>query len=175
MSKRITALISTTIMAGILSGCVTPQGEATPVIKAETATYVKPTDTLMKLVRESSVKTLRKRIVQQAVSGLGVPYVFSGMSKAGWDCSGFTAYVYGKFGIQLEHSATKQAYSAKPTKKPQAGDLVAFSRGGYWYYHVGIYLGNGKIVNANSYYGHTLVEPITNYKGDKITYINVIK
>lgn len=175
MNKKITTLISIILSTLILSGCVTPEKE-TLIIKAETVTYVKPTDSLMKTIHEASVKSLRKRIVKQAVSGIGVPYVFSGMSRHGWDCSGFTAYVFGEFGIQLEHSATKQAHSAKPTRKPEAGDLVAFSRGGgYWYYHVGIYIGNGKIVNANSYYGRTLVEPITNYKGDKITYIDVIK
>jgi cell wall-associated NlpC family hydrolase len=177
MNTKITKLISTSILTLILSGCVTPQ-EVTPVIKAEPAVYSKPTsiNPIMVHAQAMKVKAIRKQIVKQAISGVGVPYVYSGMSRSGWDCSGFTAYVYGKFGIQLEHSATKQAHSAKPNRKPQAGDLVAFSRGdGYWYYHVGIYIGNGKVVNANSYYGRTVVEPITNYKGDKITYINVIK
>jgi cell wall-associated NlpC family hydrolase len=177
MNKTITKLISTTILTLIVSGCVTPQ-EETPVIKAETATYQKPTSINPILVhaKKQKVKAIRKQVVKQALSGVGVRYVYSGMSRSGWDCSGFTAYVYGKFGIQLEHSATKQAHSAKPNHKPQAGDLVAFSRGDdYWYYHVGIYIGNGKVVNANSYYGQTVVEPITNYKGDKITYVKVIK
>lgn len=177
MNKKITKLISITILTLTTSGCVTPQ-EATPVIQAETAIYQQPTgiDPILSHAKSLRVKAIRKQVVKQALSGVGVRYVYSGMSRSGWDCSGFTAYVYGKFGIQLEHSATKQAHSAKPNRKPQAGDLVAFSRGdGYWYYHVGIYIGNGKVVNANSYYGRTVVEPITNYKGDKITYINVIK
>lgn len=172
--KRKAILISTTIMTLLLSGCVTPT-ESLAVVKAESVALVKPTKTETLNLHEQGVLLMRKQIVKQALAGLGVPYVFSGISRHGWDCSGFTEYVFGEFGIQLEHSATKQAHSAKPTHKPQAGDLVAFSRGGYWYYHVGIYLGNGKVINANSYYGRTLIEPITNYKGDKITFINVIK
>ena len=174
MNKKITTLISITLSTLILSGCVTPQKETT-VIKAQTAIYVKPMSFILN-VHDLSVRAVRKEILKKAVAGIGVPYVFSGMSRNGWDCSGFTAYVYGEVGIQLEHSATKQAHTAKPTRKPQAGDIVAFSRGdAYWYYHVGIYLGDGKIVDANSYYGRTLVEPITNYKGDKITFIDVIE
>lgn len=172
--KKQTLITAVTLMLVMLSGCVTPQTVA-PVIKAQVATYKEPPNSVADAIRELSVKQTRKQIVKQALSGLGVRYVFSGMSRYGWDCSGFTAYVFEKFGITLEHSATKQAYYAKPTHKPVAGDLVAFSKGGYWYYHVGIYLGHGKVVDANSYYGRTLIEPITNYKGDKITFIDVLK
>ena len=76
-------------------------------------------------------------------------YVFSGSSPAGWDCSGLVRWTYEQMGVTLEHSATKQMRSGKPVKKPMVGDIVAFYYpGSKSSFHVGIYVGGGKMIHA---------------------------
>ena len=61
---------------------------------------------------------------------------------AGWDCSGFTQYVYARFGIQLPHPSGMQATVGTPVTDPQPGDLMANAG------HAGIYIGNGLMIHA---------------------------
>lgn len=76
-------------------------------------------------------------------------YVFSGSSPAGWDCSGLVRWTYEQVGVTLEHSATKQMHSGRSVKSPMVGDIVAFYYGnGRYSFHVGIYIGNGKMIHA---------------------------
>ena len=75
----------------------------------------------------------------------GLPYVYGGSTPAGFDCSGFTMYVFGKAGISLPRTAAAQQAAVTPVSDPQPGDLVFYGS-----YHVGVYVGNGYIVDAPS-------------------------
>jgi cell wall-associated NlpC family hydrolase len=76
-------------------------------------------------------------------------YVFSGSSPYGWDCSGLVRWTYEQMGVTLEHSATKQMRSGKTVEKPVIGDIVAFYYpGSKSSFHVGIYVGNGKMIHS---------------------------
>jgi cell wall-associated NlpC family hydrolase len=91
---------------------------------------------------------LRLQIVAEALTHVGqVPYVLTGSTPMGWDCSGFTRYVFAKFDINLEHSAGKQSRTGTWTGVPQPGDLVSFERGN-GIEHIGIYVGDGVIVES---------------------------
>lgn len=87
--------------------------------------------------------------VSLAYSLLGIPYVWAGSTPAtGFDCSGFTSYVWGQNGKPLPHSAAAQG--AMVTRLPLAellpGDLVFY---GYGYvHHVALYVGGGQIIHA---------------------------
>ncbi len=88
---------------------------------------------------------------------LGVRYVYGGASPSGFDCSGFTLYVFKQFGYNLPHSATSQWYeSGQYVERSdlQPGDIVLFcdpSRSnGKACSHVGIYIGNGEFIHASS-------------------------
>lgn len=107
------------------------------------------------------------------------PYVFAGSSpNYGWDCSGLVRWTYENFGIELKHSATAQGHVGKKVSYLEAkpGDIVTFSWGSdYWKYHAAIYLGNGIIVNANSGYRTTVIQPLTDFKGNEITFRRLVE
>jgi peptidoglycan DL-endopeptidase CwlO len=86
-------------------------------------------------------------VVGIALQYLGVPYVWGGSSPStGFDCSGFTSYVYAQVGVYLPHHAASQYSMGTPVAYEQLapGDLVFFSGLG----HVGIYIGEGQFVHA---------------------------
>lgn len=91
-------------------------------------------------------------IVETALSHLGTRYVYGGASAGGFDCSGFTMYVYSQLGISLPHGATPQLnYGTSVSRSDlQPGDLVFFSDYGYAASHVGIYVGDGQFIHASS-------------------------
>jgi peptidoglycan DL-endopeptidase CwlO len=71
----------------------------------------------------------------------GLMYHYGGTSpETGFDCSGFTAWVFGKVGISLPRTAEEQRRAATPVSDPQPGDLVFMGSPAY---HVGIYAGGG--------------------------------
>jgi NlpC/P60 family len=94
-------------------------------------------------------------VVLTAESWLGVRHLWGGSSRAGIDCSGLVMVVFAQFGVQLKHNAQLQ-YNAVPhisTDQLQPGDLVFFAQtypSAEWITHVGIYVGNGKQINAPS-------------------------
>jgi peptidoglycan DL-endopeptidase CwlO len=79
-----------------------------------------------------------------ALQYLGVPYVYGGASPTGFDCSGLVMYVYARLGISLPHYTVAQWNATQPIASPAPGDLVFFDGLG----HVGIYIGNGQMVDA---------------------------
>jgi cell wall-associated NlpC family hydrolase len=87
---------------------------------------------------------LGSSIVSKARQYLGTPYRSGGSTPAGFDCSGFTQYVFKQFGIGLPRTSGGQGsvggYVSKGDLRP--GDLVVFSG------HVGIYVGNGNMIHS---------------------------
>jgi cell wall-associated NlpC family hydrolase len=91
------------------------------------------------------------RIVAIAYRYVGYPYRYGGSSPRGFDCSGFSSYVYSSAGISIGRTAAAQYNSGAHISRGnlQPGDLVFFAntyqRG---ISHAGIYVGNGKFINA---------------------------
>ncbi len=85
-------------------------------------------------------------VVGIAMQYLGIPYVWGGSTPAGFDCSGFVAYVYAQVGVSLPHHAASMYGYGTPVSQSdlQAGDLVFFSGLG----HVGIYVGGGQYIHS---------------------------
>ena len=74
----------------------------------------------------------------------GAYYAYGGQGPSGFDCSGFTSYVFSKVGISLPHSSSAQYSVATRVSSPQPGDLVfVYNGGGGSIGHVAIYAGNG--------------------------------
>lgn len=105
-------------------------------------------------------------------------YVFSGTTPRGWDCSGLVVWTYEQLGVTLEHRASKQADAGTKVEDPKVGDIVAFTyKGSKSAYHVGIYIGDGKMVHAPKHGHLTRVEDVSTFAGDysKVTYTRIIE
>ena len=93
------------------------------------------------------------KVIATAQSLIGIPYVYGGESLGGFDCSGLTQYVFNQAGYQLNRDSVDQAqqgiYETPSTLQP--GDLVFYSfTGNGVVSHVGIYIGNGQMINSPS-------------------------
>ena len=98
-------------------------------------------------------------IIATAKKYIGVKYVFGGTTPSGFDCSGFTQYVFAKNGMSLPRVSRDQYQvgSSVSFSNLKPGDLVFFSLANNGVVdHVGIYVGNGQFINASSSKGVTI-------------------
>lgn len=104
----------------------------------------------VKEVHPAAVLPLGERIAIRAKMYLGDPYAWGGTSPSGFDCSGFTQYVFAQYGISLPHSAAGQTNDGfyVPETQLKPGDLVFFSTYTSGISHVGIYIGNDQFISA---------------------------
>lgn len=117
-----------------------------PPVRATTATRSsRSTDRSPLVQRRVSVAPAASGVLGIAASLVGIYYVWGGTTPAGFDCSGFTSYVFRQVGIILPRTAAAQQAAATRVSNPQPGDLV-FS--GYPATHVGIYAGNGMMYDS---------------------------
>lgn len=97
-------------------------------------------------------------LVAAAMRGVGAPYVLGGGSPAGWDCSGFTAWVYAQNGISIPRTTwgIRASSQFQRVSSPQPGDLVIQNGGG----HVVVYIGGGQAVGAQNPSVGTIVQSV---------------
>lgn len=124
---------------------------------------------------QSIPKPNQKDIVNSAKMFLDLPYLWGGTSSFGYDCSGIIYSVYKNHGIIIPRDSFVQATKGKAVSKAnlQPGDLVFFAgnRGKGKVYHVGLYIGEGKMLHAPSSSSKVKIESMnvgtfkTNYEG----------
>lgn len=108
---------------------------------------------------------VQAEVVLDALQFLGVPYVWGGESPQGFDCSGLTKYVYARHGISLPHYAAYQYNMGVPVPNEmlQPGDLIFW--GPSHPHHVGMYIGQGKYVEASGFGEMVKISTLT-FDGD---------
>uniref|UniRef100_UPI0035C81535 C40 family peptidase n=1 Tax=Clostridium estertheticum TaxID=238834 RepID=UPI0035C81535 len=134
------------IIAGqILNVSIKSNHNIHKTVRNEGSTYL--TDQVEQEKIRNSVVFTSNPILEYASSFLGVPYVWGGISPEGFDCSGFTQYVFSHFGVTLPRVSQEQQNVGKLISRDdlQPGDLVFFGTPAH---HVGIYVGNGKMIDA---------------------------
>ena len=99
-------------------------------------------------------------VVAYALKFLGTRYVWGGSTPSGFDCSGFTQYVYAHFGISIPRTSTAQSKFGDSVSRGnlQPGDLVFF---GSPVHHVGIYVGNNMFIEAPRTGDVVKISPLT--------------
>lgn len=95
-------------------------------------------------------------MIAYALSLIGAPYQYAGITPAGFDCSGFVTHVFGNYNIEIPHSSALQAGEGRPVTKFAAapGDLVIFT-------------GTNENVREPGHVGIVISEP-----GDTITFVH---
>ena len=118
--------------------------------------------------RGASTATVR-RLISSSFQYVGVPYWFGGTTPRGFDCSGFTRYVFSQVGISLPRMADGQFSVGKPVavERLRAGDLVFFETYEPGPSHVGIYIGNSQFISATSSRGVVVADLFGYYWGER--------
>ena len=107
----------------------------------------------MDLSRSTELKVDNiKELKKSAYGFLGTRYRFGGSSRSGIDCSSFVQKVFGELEVSLPRTAREQfeVGNAVAPGDLQKGDLIFFSTYASYASHVGIYLGNNKMIHASS-------------------------
>lgn len=114
----------------------------------------------VKIQRQNRIQTASRSLgdnvspglIEYALSLRGIPYSFGGSTTAGFDCSGYTQYVYRKFGVWLPRDSYSQFRTGRRVQQGnlQPGDLVFFSTYTSGASHVGIYMGNGMFIDSSN-------------------------
>lgn len=116
-------------------------------------------------VAEATHNPVTKKLLKEADTWIGTPYLWGGNDEKGVDCSGFVLQVYLRaLNINLPRTSEKQMEYCANIKKEelQPGDLIFFTvRGGSRVGHVGIYIGDGNMVHSSSSKG-VVITPIDN-------------
>lgn len=108
-------------------------------------------------------RSLPSRLVELSKKFLGTRYIYGGSSQSGFDCSGFTKYVFGNLGIVIPRVANDQATvgSYVDYKSLAPGDLVFFKTlGSSIINHAGIYIGNGDFIHSSSGAGKVMISSL---------------
>ena len=96
-------------------------------------------------------KTSSQKAVDFAKSRQGTPYVYGGITDAGYDCSGFTQAAYRSAGVNIPRTAAAQASYGRSVSRAelQPGDLVFYGYNGpASSYHAAMYVGNGQVIHS---------------------------
>ena len=124
-----------------------PEPEPEPVVEEVSRDYVGEDGGQAEEVQYSAAPGARMgSVVETAFQFLGTPYVYGGSTPSGFDCSGFTSYVYALHGVGLPRTSQSQwgVGVGISMAEAQPGDLVIMNGGG----HVGIYIGGGQIIHS---------------------------
>ncbi len=116
----------------------------------------------------TTVTASASRVLGTADKYLGVPYVWGGTTPSGFDCSGFTQYVFAKQGVKLPRTSRQQAQVgmaiAPEWRAVAPGDLVMFAESNR-ISHVAIYAGHNRIIHSSSSGGGVRYDDLSTQRG----------
>ncbi len=122
-------------------------------IKGSSAATTTKAKGAKKVKKKHKNKLTPKRILKTARKYDGSYYRTAGTTPSGFDCSGYTRYVFGKLGRSLPHNSSAQYSVVKHVSRKHArkGDLIFFRSSSGHIYHVGIFAGHGRLYHASQH------------------------
>ena len=130
--------------------------------KGGVSTGIKPS---VEALQSTTGSTLASKIIKTSKKYIGVPYKWGGTTPKGFDCSGFTQYIFNAHGVYIPRTSREQYnFGTKVSKSNlQPGDLVFFNTSGKGVSHVGLYIGDGKFIHSAASKGIVIAELFSNY------------
>lgn len=118
------------------------------LVTASSGTAISPSNTAASV----SISAKRQSVLNYAAQFLGVPYVYGGSTPSGFDCSGFTSYVFKNTVGSIPRVAQAQYDATSRVSRDDLlpGDLVFFGSSTSSISHVGIYVGSNQFIHAPS-------------------------
>lgn len=160
LPRSVTSGAPVSAAAGATVTFAAKQATFTAVPKPKPKPVVKPVERVSTKTSRSTTRTSSSTTTQAPSTNLsgvlaiaaryvGVPYVYGGESPSGFDCSGFSQYVFKQVGISLPRTSSEQYAAVTHISRSEAkpGDLVFFLSGGS-VYHLGIYAGGGMMYDS---------------------------
>ena len=138
------------ILALVLGGCSSMSRETVALNHGIELESLKSDTPAAPPKRMLPTDTTRHRLIAGGKKLIGTPYRYGGNSPKGFDCSGLVQHVFAEQGFRLPRNSSAQFNALLPVRDPKPGDLVFFHRGNGNINHVGIYLGDQKMLHAPS-------------------------
>ena len=157
-------ILSSVILAGdVLGGHTSTSSGST----SRTSTSVHTRD----IPRSPAASATASRVLGTADQYVGTKYTWGGNTpQSGFDCSGFTRWVFGKQGIQLPRTSREQSHAGQNVPLDFGamlpGDIILFAEPGEAISHVAIYVGSGEIIHSSSGYHGVTYTDLTTRAGD---------
>ena len=129
------------------------------------------TSTRARIPRSPAPTAIASRVLSTADQYVGVRYTWGGNTpQSGFDCSGFTKYVFAKQGIQLPRTSREQARAGQSVPidfgRMLPGDIMLFAEPGEAVSHVAIYVGSGELIHSSSAYHGVNYLDLNTSRGD---------
>lgn len=155
-------ILSTVILAGEAIGSRTGSSSRT----SRTSRTSEP-----RAPRSPAPTAVASRVLGTADQYVGVPYKWGGNTpQSGFDCSGFTKYVFANEGIRLPRTSREQVRAGQGVPVDLAallpGDLMMFAEPGEAISHVGIYVGSGEMIHSSSSGRGVRYDNLSSARGD---------
>lgn len=151
MNQRFVRLLFILLCGTVVTACSSSKDDVAikdkKPLNLALLTRLSPPTLELTSLRGKESDSLRTSLIQYGKTLIGTPYRARGTTPQGFDCSGFTGYVYQQNGFKIPRSSLEQFATLPKVDKPKPGDLVFFQKEGR-INHVGIYVGDGKMIHS---------------------------
>lgn len=149
LATRAAVVATSTAAVGIVAVLGAPAAAAEPAAAPVTPVVKTASASALHAPALSAAAVARSSALSHAMSKVGAPYRYGAAGPNAFDCSGLVSWAYKKAGVSLPRTSRAMASVGTPVSRAELrpGDLVFFYKP---ISHVGIYLGNGKVVHASS-------------------------
>ncbi|MBM7690857.1 LysM repeat protein [Peribacillus deserti] len=140
-------------------------GQALQIPQGQISKGKEPATTVPIIVPQKNPNQIQA-VIDEAKKHIGVPYVYSGSTPSGFDCSGFVYYIFNKLGYKITRQSSASYFSlGQSVTEPIPGDLIFFStiEGSPSISHMGMYIGDGQFIHASSGKGIEITSTSMNY------------